>query len=893
MIQGSSERIGLSMIGEPAVWPDPRWSLVGPAYPKDKCIHQIFEEQVSKTPDAIAVVFEEHRLSYRELNRRANQLAHHLLELGAGPEVPVALFLDRSLELAVAVLAILKAGAVNVPLDPAFPRDRLAFMLEDTRAWFVLTESRYAHALPATEATVLCLDREVPALARQSGNNPNSGVIADNLCTYYYTSGSTGTPKAVMMTHRVGCRLQWSHLNAVKLDDSDKTLVATTVGYGFFLGEFASGLMRGATAVLTRPGGYQDIDYLVEIVEREQITVISFVPSVLKHYLTRLKELGFERGRSLRHIVSHGERLPAELEDQLRTSLGARLHKFFGLTEAPVAAYWDGLARDVAGRNTAGRPTDMRFYLLDPQMQPVPVGEVGEIYLDGPGLARGYLNRPGLTAERFLPNPFSHEPGARFFRTGDFARWLPEGVIELLGRHDGGIKLRGLRVELGEIEYALSRHPAVREAVAVLVEDRPGDNRIVAYIVSHDEQLPSTEELNIFLARTLPGHMLPSSIVRLDRLPVLSSGKVNRRALAVSRAVDHASDPCSAMPRDPTEKALTEIWQRVLERERVGIHDDFFSIGGHSLRVIRLVSLIREELGVALPLNVVFQAPTVAHMAATLRQAMALNDPRSHSSRDEVPDQPFFCLYWGPSLAQYLEGQPVHTLEIEGPDRPPIYRIESTSRLLVNNMRAIQPKGPYFLGGFCAAAIFVFEMAQQLIDAGEKVALLVFFDAMPVWPPQAHPLGNRRTTTVAHKAVDYLRRWAKRDPAVGTAHLFRKGQAIVSRRIDRLRSRAIRVLGGELPHSMQIMRAIEQYQPRVYPGPIKMIVPKNRSLDPDMDPYTGPWNIWAGGGLEICEVPGDHMSMFSEPNIQVLAANLLAYLEQAKELRPSEISTES
>ena len=411
MIHDLEERIEPRAPAAPPAWPDPRWSIPGPAYRRDLCIHEIFEVQVERTPDAPAVVFDSVVLTYREINARANRLARHLRQLGVRTEVPVALFMERSVELAVAVLALLKSGAVNVALDPDFPTERVAFMLEDTGTRFIITESRYVHAIPSLDAAVLCLDLEDQVLARQSSDNPSSNVSADNLCCYYYTSGSTGTPKAVMMTHRVACRLQWTHHNAIELGESDNTLVATSVGYGFFMGELASGLMRGATAVLARPGGYQDVDYLVDVVERERITVISFVPSVLKQFVVRLLELGFERARSLRHIVSHGEPLPVELEDQLRANLGARVHKFFGLTEAPVVAYWTGTSRDLPGRTIAGKPTDMECYLLDPRMDPVKVGEIGEIFISGPGMARGYLNRPGFTAERFLANPFSSRAG--------------------------------------------------------------------------------------------------------------------------------------------------------------------------------------------------------------------------------------------------------------------------------------------------------------------------------------------------------------------------------------------------------------------------------------------------------------------------------------------------
>ena len=317
------------------------------------------------------------------------------------------------LDLAIAVLALLKSGAVSVALDPDFPGDRLAFMLEDTSTRLIVTQSKFLDRLPPHEARTLCLDEEMATLACRREDNPSSGVVADNLCAYFYTSGSSGIPKAVMMTHRVGCRVQWTQLNAVKLDEHDRALVTTSVGYGFFLGEIAPVLIRGGTAVLVRGGGYQDVDYLIDIVARRQVTVVYFVPSVLKHFVTRLEERGYRGCAQLKHIVSQGESLPVELQERLSTNLATELHNFYGLTEAPTASYRNCRQSDVEGRTTIGRPTDMEFYLLDADMNHVPVGETGEIYLSGPGMVRGYFNRPDLTAERFLPNPFSSQPGAR------------------------------------------------------------------------------------------------------------------------------------------------------------------------------------------------------------------------------------------------------------------------------------------------------------------------------------------------------------------------------------------------------------------------------------------------------------------------------------------------
>jgi amino acid adenylation domain-containing protein len=914
MIHGSKEPMECPVTGAAPVWPDPRWSLAGPTYPRDRCIHEIIEDQVKRAPDADAVVFEQDRLSYRELNRRANQLAHHLLDLGVGPEVPVALFLERSLELAVAVLALLKAGAVSVPLDPDFPRERIAFMMEDSGARMIVTESRLAHHLAPLAARFLYLDQDDSLVARGPLSNPSSGVVADNLCAYVYTSGSTGKPKAVMVTHRIASRIQWSHLNAVKLDERDRTLVTSSVGFGFFLGEFSSGLMRGATAVLARPGGYQDIDYLIDVVERHRITVIAFVPTVLRLFLARMKERGLARGSSLRHIVSQGEALTADLQEDVQRSLGARVHKFYGLTEAPVAAYSNCEATEDSSKITIGRPTNMEFHLLDEQMNPVPIGRPGEIYLGGHELARGYLNRPALSALRFIANPFSREPGARLFRTGDRARWLGDGTLEFLGRGDQQVKIRGVRVDVGEIETILGAHSAILAAAVVAFRDSAGTDRLIAYYVARSAGVPTAQTLREFLAAKVPGSIAPSAFVRLDELPVLANGKVDRRVLAArgSTVLEQAGGG-SAGPRDDRERRLIAIWRDLLLTRSIGIDDDFFLLGGTSLQATRMLAEIDREFGVKLPRSALVRASTIEDLARIIQSGRARGlDAESLQLLKPGAGGPGPCLFLvhdgiGETLL-YLnlvrrmpEELAVYAIEPHHDDRHPLLdtRIADMAAYYVRQIQRVQPEGPYCLGGMCAGGTIAHEMALQLEADGHTVSFVILFDSvapravLPAgfaarrsWGRFQRALSDRRgrlassLVTVAKKLVNYAV-YQVRSRVVEFARdvRFRGLRAAIES------GRPLPWYVRGLPVKEVYIRAMREYEPL---GTVKasvVLFPATEGAgdnEPNAVKYSDlriGWDRWIANGLEICQVAGGHIGMLQEPNVAIVAERLCVLMQ--------------
>jgi surfactin family lipopeptide synthetase C len=600
-------------------------------YPQNRCLHELIEEQVAQTPEAVALTFEDCRLTYAELNQRANQLAHQLRCLGVGPETRVAVCMERSLELVIALLGVLKAGAAYVPVDPSYPTDRIRFMLADAAAPVLLTQQHLATSLPPHNARVLRLDADWPMISRQPSSNPRFITDATNLAYVIYTSGSTGQPKGAMNTHQaIVNRLLWMQ-DAFGLDASDRVLQKTPFSFDVSVWEFFWPLLVGTTLVIAQPGGHQDPAYLVDLIAREQITTLHFVPSMLQIFL---EERELDRCTALRRVICSGEALPLALQERCFTRLAAQLHNLYGPTEAAVdVTWWPCLPNTTLHTVPIGRPiANTQIYLLDPQLRPVPVGVPGELHIGGIQLARGYLARPALTAERFIPDPFAQAtPGSRLYKTGDLARYLPDGAIEYLGRLDFQVKIRGYRIELGEIETTLQLHPGVREAVVTAREAASGDMHVVAYIVGELDgtPVPGSNELRAFLKERLPDYMIPSVFVVLDALPLSPAGKVDRRALPVPQQTRQALETSFEAPRTPIEATLASVWSEVLGIQQIGIHDNFFDLGGHSLLATRLNSRLRDIYQIELPLRSLFDAPSIAALAALIEAGQANDDDQA------------------------------------------------------------------------------------------------------------------------------------------------------------------------------------------------------------------------------------------------------------------------
>ncbi len=593
------------------------WNRTEQPFPEQVCLHQLVEAQVERTPDAVAVVFEGAQLTYRELNQRANQLAHYLRKQGVGPDVLVGIAMERSLEMVVGVLGILKAGGAYVPMDSNLPRERLAYMLADAAVPLLLTQQHDLDRLAEHGASVICLDSDWGRIAAESDTNPESGVTADNLAYTIYTSGSTGKPKGAMNRHSGICnQILWMQ-SAFRLNGTDRVLQKTPISSDASVWELFLPLTTGARLVVAKPEGHKDLAYLVDLIRREGITTIQFVPALLQVFLS---ETDLAECRSLRHVFCGGEALPYELQERFLERMKAELHNLYGPTETAVqATYWTCRHDDQRRTVPIGRPVaNTQIYLLDGSMNPVPVGVPGELYVGGAQVGAGYLNRPELTAERFVRDPFSKKPGAKLYRTGDLARYLPDGTIEYLGRADHQVKVRGYRIEPGEIEHALSGHPQVREAVVTAHKDRWGDQRLVAYIICESDQVLTGAELQDFLKQELPEYMIPAAFMVLTELPRTSNGKVDRKGLPAPD-FDQPDIAEAYLPAvTPTQRELVEIWQEVLGLSRVGIRDNFFALGGHSLLATRVIARVRRRYQVEVSLQQLFAAPTIEEMAETV-----------------------------------------------------------------------------------------------------------------------------------------------------------------------------------------------------------------------------------------------------------------------------------
>ena len=719
----------------------------------ERSVVEMFESQVARTPDAIAVVSGSDELTYDQLNERANQLAHYLLSLGVKPETLVGISASRSLDMIVGLFGILKAGAAYLPIDPAYPNARVTEIVGDSCITILVTETRVLANFDRIKPTVICLDTQWQSIAPHSRLNPEPTANLNNLAYVIYTSGSTGGPKGVLIEHRSLAEYVDFAGREFDLTTEDRVLQFASSSFDTSAEEIFPTLARGATLVLRSDAMVSSISLFLERCSEWGITVLD-LPTAFWHELTlALEDQELSLPDSVRLVIIGGERAQTQRLKQWHNVVPStvRLLNTYGPTEATIVTTFADLSVPAATNDpnidvSVGRPVPgAKIFILDNHEQPIPPGVTGELHIGGAGLARGYLGRPELTAEKFIADPFSRDPRRRLYKTGDLACYSFKGDIRICGRIDDQVKVNGYRIELSEIERVLCSSPSVRDAVILVKEDPSGTKQLLAYVVPtraneslSQEQL--FDQLNAFLAKKLPRHMLPSAILRLEELPVSANGKVDRTKLPAPHELRSLSPATYARPRDPLERQLVEIWEELLKVAPIGIKDDFFELGGHSLLSVRMISRVEQLTGERLSLATLFEDATIEHLAARiLKQEKLKHHSRIIKVKDGGTRQPFFFFhgdfngggFYCLNLARGLsEDQPFYAVQPHGIDGNAIpITIEAMAKAHLKELREIQPRGPYLLGGYCNGAVISFEIARLIEAEGEKVDLLVLLCA--------------------------------------------------------------------------------------------------------------------------------------------------------------------
>jgi amino acid adenylation domain-containing protein len=847
--------------------------------------------------DDVAVEFENQHLTYRELDSRANGLAGLLQEFGVGPDVLVAICVERSLDMMVGLLGVMRAGGAYVPVDPTFPGDRRRFMLEDAAVRVVLTQQSLLPQLNSADADVICLDRDVGRIAAAGVAPPPCGANADSLAYVIYTSGSTGRPKGVQIPHSALVNFLTTMSREPGFTDRDVLVAVTTLSFDIAGLELYLPLIVGGRVVIAPHDVAGDPRQLVDLIERSGATVVQATPTTWR----MLVDSGWP-GRLGLKVLCGGEPLPTVLAEQL-LERGLELWNMYGPTETTI---WSAICQVHGGDPiTIGHPiANTTLYVLDDRMQPLPVGLAGELHIGGDGLARGYLNRPELTAERFVPHPFEPTPGSRVYKTGDLARYRQDGTIDFIGRRDQQVKVRGFRIELGELETALARQPGVAAAVAVTREDSSGEQQLVAYVVAADEKRLDPLELRHALADVLPAYMVPTTVVPLDALPLTPNGKIDRKALPKPPS-ERSRDPARVPARTEFERQLVAVWEQVLGISPIGVTDDFFDLGVTSIVAARLFARLERELGTTLPLGAVFEAPTIESLALLLDVG-----PESGHSRwtSLVPIQsngsrtPIFCVHGGAGTILHLQPlarrlgseQPFYGLQSRGlyGGAPPLRTVEEMAEHYLRELRTVQPRGPFRLAGYCFGSIVAFDIAQQLVAEGEEVELLAVFNGpSPVWLRTFHSIGGQPSRRAQRTATPH------RPPVQRVAGVLvspRKQWHWLHHLVWRFRKRFVwspRVRlalrsGTALPehiredYFLQIHAAAElAYEPEPYGG--SMIVFFGAGL------YDDPTLGWSGlaTSVETVAVPGDHegnRTMMAEPYVAHVSGRLQELLTRPR-----------
>ncbi len=851
-----------------------QWNQTEVMFPS-QCAHRLFEDRVERRPEAIALVFRHEQLSYQELNARANQVAHHLRKLGVGPEVLVGVCVERSVEMIVALLGILKAGGAFMPLDPSYPQERIEFMVADAGLSILLTQEHLRDRIPTRPGfTSLCLDGDWLSIAKLSHENPEVPVAPENLAYAIYTSGSTGQPKGVLLHHGGLSNLALAQAGAFAVSTDSRILQFASFSFDATVSEIFKTLLSGATLCMATAESLMPVTPLLQLLREQRITMVTLPPSVL----SVLPKADLP---NLRTVISAGEACSAEMAATWSAG-GRHFLNAYGPTEITVCATrsepLDGSCKPPIGRPIA----NMEAYVLDANLEPVPIGVVGELYIGGVGVARGYLRRPGLTAERFIPHPFSQQPGRRLYRTGDLASFREDGQLDYRGRMDQQVKVRGFRIELGEIETVFAQHPDVRDVVVLALDDAMGNKRLVAYVVAEPGRMHDAGEWRAWLSQKLPDYMLPSAFVPMEAFPLTGARKIDRAALPAPDAGRSRLDHAYVSSRNQLEQLLVDLWQPVLGLEELGVHDNFFEVGGDSIKGAILINRLQELLGEYVYVVAIFDAPTVAQLGDYLRQhySAALNRivGLDVAARIEVQDRSVLRVdrKWSPlvELQRGDGGRPlffVHPVGGNvfcyaqlahhlGPEQPfyglqsyglvdghaPLGEISEMAGRYIQALQQVQPEGPYLLGGWSMGGIIAFEMAQQLQRDGQEISLLALLDShTPAALAQYSEINDEELLLQFKSDMSAL--YGLGGPAFDSDQLNRLFQVFRTN-----------------------VHAMMGYQPQRYPGRITFFRANERLADISYDPIED-WRTLANDGVEVHIVPGDHYTMLREPAVLVTA----------------------
>ena len=894
------------------------WNQTFRAYPADSCIHELFEQQARNTPATCALVHGEVQWSYRELNTRANRLARRLSELGVGAESRVGLCAERSPELIAGLLAVLKAGGCYVPLDPLLPPERLAYCMEDSAVSVVLTTRATAALLPQTDAHIICLDSDEPLDESEEWHASPTAVTPGNLAYLIYTSGSTGRPKGVMVTHSSLVNYACAAGAEFALAPGDRVLQFASLSFDASAEEIFPCLLHGATLVLRTDEMLSSPAAFLEACAERQISLLDLPTAYWRELVTAVASDGIRLPSALRLVIIGGEAASPDTVASWRKHAPphVRLLNTYGPTEATIVATSSELSSSVVSsesvqRVSIGRPiSNVQAYVVDGWLQPVPPGVYGELLLGGEGVARGYLNRPELTAEKFLPDPFSLRPGARLYRTGDICRHLANGELEFKGRVDGQVKLRGFRIELGELESTLQSHPSVNHAIVLLREGRAGDRRLMAFVVCRGDRPAAVAELRDWMRQRLPDYMIPAGFVLLEAFPTTVGGKVDRQALlALSPETETSREAGPCLPRDSIETEMLDIWQRLLDNTSLGIRDNFFAVGGHSLLAIRLQAEVKRAFGVDFPLSALFEGATIERLSEVVRHSISravdadTGAPIFGSGEQLIlPNDPLVPIRSGGALSPLFLVHPIgggilcygELARHLGADQP-VYglqasnqfsghrSVQSIAREYVAAIRSLQEIGPYFLGGWSMGGVLAYEMAQQLGDQGQKVALLVLIDSFLFTP---HEDVIDEVDLLFSFVEDLTASAGKQMPDLSRDDIPSAIDDCVRLSLSWLKSAHVLPQGIALHRFYEMWRvyrsnyeALIRYEPRQYANKITLLeAASNDGAQPT------PFEVWqplAPAGIDCSILPGDHYTLLTHPAAAITGSTIQQCLNTA------------